>query len=42
MSRQQFEQEQVAAKEALRKFAPGFGAGKLLAAAMTRKTAQVS
>ncbi len=40
-ARLQFEREQEAAKGALRSFAPGFGAGKLLADAMARRTAKV-
>ncbi|KAL0027634.1 hypothetical protein WJX79_004272 [Trebouxia sp. C0005] len=36
-ARLQFEREQEAAKGALRSFAPGFGAGKLLADAMARR-----
>ena len=40
-ARQQFEREQTAAKQALRSFAPGFGAGKLLADAMSRRTTKV-
>ncbi|MCJ1241954.1 hypothetical protein MMC14_009961 [Varicellaria rhodocarpa] len=39
-AQQRFDREQAAAKEALRSFAPGFGAGKLLANAMARRTAQ--
>jgi len=41
-ARLQFEREQEAAKGALRSFAPGFGAGKLLADAMARRTAKVT
>lgn len=40
-AQQRFQQEQTAAREALRAFAPGFGAGKLLADAMARHTAKV-
>ena len=40
-AQQRFQQEQAAAREALRAFAPGFGAGKLLADAMARRTAKV-
>lgn len=40
-AQQRFQQEQAAAREALREFAPGFGAGKLLADAMARRTAEV-
>ena len=41
-ARLQFERVQEAAKGALRSFAPGFGAGKLLADAMARRTAKVT
>ena len=41
-ARLQFEREQEAAKGALQSFAPGFGAGKLLADAMARRTAKVT
>ncbi len=40
-ARQQFEREQTAARETLRSFAPGFGAGRLLADAMARRVGKV-
>lgn len=40
-AQQRFQQEQAAAREALHAFAPGFGAGKLLADAMARRAAKV-
>lgn len=40
-AQQCFEREQAAVKDALRSFAPGFGAGKLLANALARRSAKV-